>query len=105
MPRSDNERRAQPRDFALQSVNHAHKAIQPQFKQIRRLVHSNSEIEVRGRRHNAHYTMTYARRGQTARDHITGWPLVRRAKASFQRTSREYRTRDSLDRPIGPDPD
>jgi hypothetical protein len=55
MSRGDDQRRAQPGDFVLQPVDYAYKAIQPKFKQIRWLVHSNSEIELSGRRDDAHY--------------------------------------------------
>ena len=58
MSRGDDERRAQPGDFVVQPVDHAHKAIQPQFKQIRWPVHSNSEIELGGRRDDTDYAMT-----------------------------------------------
>src|SRR5262249_37530953 len=87
----------------LQLADHAHKAIQPQFKQIRWFNHSNSEIEVRGRRDYARDEMTQARPGQTARGHTSGWALVCSAKAFSQRTWRECRTRDSLNRPPRPD--
>ena len=55
MSRGDDERRAQPGDFVVQPVDHAHKAIQPDFKHIWWLVHSNSEIELSGRRDDAHH--------------------------------------------------
>jgi hypothetical protein len=54
MSRSDDERHAQPGYLVLQPVDYAHKAVQPKFKQIRWLGHSNSEIELSERRDDAH---------------------------------------------------
>ena len=55
MSLSDDERHAQPGYLVLQPVDYAHKAVQPKFKQIRWLGHSNSEIELSERRDDAHY--------------------------------------------------
>src|ERR1043166_3639968 len=105
MSRGDDERCAQLRNFVLQPINDTRKMIQPQFKEIWWFVHSNGEIELPGRRDYAHYAKAWARRGQTAHDRISGWALGRNEKAFAQRTWREYRTRDSLDRLAGPAPD
>ena len=53
MSRGDDDRRVQLGDLVLQPADYAHKSIQPKFKQIRWLVHSNSEIELSGRRDDA----------------------------------------------------